>query len=119
MSAGDIFEVDDKLYYLQLGELQGCPDAPFVAFLTWEDDSNLYCQEALESFFIPKDWVKKVRPDYYYVSLSSESIFTLGLDTFNGVEPIDTLSPLQTQKIKDCVKKIGSLSKQNMRKFFP
>lgn len=117
MSDGNIYVAEDSIY-LQIGELQECSEAPFVYLEIWEDDLNLYCQQKLHRFFIPKDWIKSLPPNYYCVDLSLESFSVLDKDIFCELTPIATLSPAQLQTIKDCAKKICGPAKQLVKKFF-
>lgn len=61
MRDGDIFKVEDSIY-LQLGELQGSTEAPYLVFQVAEAGVSFPCQKNLKKFFIPKDWIPKLPP---------------------------------------------------------
>ena len=116
MRDGDIFKVEDSIY-LQLGELQGSPEAPYLVFQVAENGVIIPCQKNLRKFFIPNDWIPQLTPNYYYIDLSIDAYTFLDCGIFGDDTYVTTLDTDNIRAIKDCASSLG-LPSQKIKKFF-
>jgi len=107
MSSGDIFHfsnAQENIFLLQLGEITGDPNAPFVVIgFDVDEQATLGCHNKLPAYLIKKSTAGTFPYQDALIPVRDPRLLLVA--TVEKLPVVKTLSPVQMEHLKKCAEK--------------